>query len=188
MCEVQWPVRTVRLRGGSLWRGGSSFTGDPGRYVKIWACLPIGAPIVPKGTWCQGARLVYRGLWKMVEGGPLYWGTLTYVKQCSEMGVFFHRGPTFGEHGWAFLSWGLLIRGIFIRSFRDMLMPCRRVSLSIGAPLGEPGGGSFAGNFERKEVVYLGSILGPRGYSDFKSGGHGCHDPIWGTKGPSIKA
>ena len=24
-------------------------------------------------------------------------------KQSSEMGVYFHRGPTFGEHGWAFL-------------------------------------------------------------------------------------
>ena len=27
-----------------------------------------------------------------------------YVKQGSEMGVCFHRGPTFGEHGGAFLS------------------------------------------------------------------------------------
>jgi hypothetical protein len=47
--------------------------------------------------------------------------------------------PVWGEHGWAFLSWGLPIRGIFIRSFRDMQnckMPCRRESLSIGAPLG----------------------------------------------------
>ena len=50
----------------------------------------------------------------------LYWGTLRYVKQGSEMGVYFHRGPTFGEHGWAFLSWGLLIRGFFIRPFRNM--------------------------------------------------------------------
>jgi len=30
-------------------------------------------------------------------------------------------------------------------------------------PTGEPGGGSFAGTFERKEV-YLGSFLGPRGF------------------------
>jgi len=72
----------------------------------------------------------------MDEGRLLYWGTLRYVKQGSEIGVYFHRGPTFGERGWAFLSWGLLLRGIFIRSFRDMQMPCRRVSLSIGAPLG----------------------------------------------------
>jgi len=80
------------------------------------------------------------------------------------MGVHFHRGPTFGEHGWAFLSWGLLVRGIFIRSFRDMQMPCRRVSLSIGDPLGILEGGLFAGTFERKEEVYLGSFLGPRGH------------------------
>jgi hypothetical protein len=30
-------------------------------------------------------------------------------------------------------------------------MPCKRASLSIGARLGEPGGGSFAGTFERNE-------------------------------------
>jgi len=72
----------------------------------------------------------------MDEGRLLYWSTLRYVKQGSEMGVYFHRGPTFGEHGWAFLSWSLLVTGIFIRSFTDTQMPCRRVSLSIGAPLG----------------------------------------------------
>jgi len=100
----------------------------------------------------------------MDEGGLLYWRTLRYVKQGSEMGVCFHRGPTFGEHGLTFLSWGLLIRGIFIKSFRDMQMPCRRVSLSIGAPLGNMEGGSFVWTFERKEVVYMGSFLGPRGH------------------------
>jgi len=61
----------------------------------------------------------------MDEGGLLTGELLRYVKQGSEMGTHFCRGPTFGEHGWAFLSWGLLVRGIFIRSFRDMQMPCR---------------------------------------------------------------
>jgi len=132
--------------------------------LRVWASLSIRTPIVPRGTsvW-WGGRLVSRGLRKMDEGGLLYWGTLRYVKQDSEMGVYCHRGPIFGEHGWAFLSWGLLIRGIFIRSFRDMQMPCRWVSLSIGGPAVEPGVGSFAGTFERKEV-YLGSFLGPRGH------------------------
>ena len=51
---------------------------------------------------------------RWMEGGLFYWGTLGYVKQGSEMGVYFHRGPTFGEHGWAFLSQGLLIRGILL--------------------------------------------------------------------------
>ena len=36
------------------------------------------------------------------------------------MGVYFRRGPTLGEHGWAFLSSGFLIRGIFTRFSRDM--------------------------------------------------------------------
>jgi len=53
-------------------------------------------------------------------GGLLHWGTQRYVKQGSEMGVCFCRGPTFGEHGWALLSWGLLIREILMRSLRDM--------------------------------------------------------------------
>ena len=68
-----------------------------------WASLSIGAPVVPRGTWCLGGRLEYRGLWKMDEGGSLL-VSLRYVKQGSEMGVFFGRGPTFAEHGWAFLS------------------------------------------------------------------------------------
>ena len=41
-------------------------------------------------------------------------------------------------------------------------MPCRRVSLSIGALLGNLEGGSFGGTFERK--VYLGSFLEHRGH------------------------
>jgi len=55
-----------------------------------------------------------------LEGGLLYWGTRRYVKQGSEMGVCFRRGPAFGEHGWALLSWGLLIGGIFMGSLRNM--------------------------------------------------------------------
>jgi len=50
-----------------------------------------------------GRRLVYRGFERWMKE-DFYWGTLRYVKQGLEMGVFFCRGPTFGEHGWAFLS------------------------------------------------------------------------------------
>ena len=51
-----------------------------------------------------------------------------------------------------------------MRLSRDM-----QNALSPGLPLHrghvrEPGGGSFAGIFERKEKVYLGSFLGPRGH------------------------
>ena len=45
------------------------------------------------------------------------------------------------------------------------------ISLHRG-PVGEPGWSSFAGTYERKEKVYLGSFPGPRGHQDFKSGGH----------------
>jgi len=69
------------------------------------------------------------------------------------MDVCFHRGPTFGEHGWAFLSWGLLIRGIFIKFFRDIQMPCRRVSLSIGAPLGNLEGVPLLGLLKERSSI-----------------------------------
>jgi len=87
----------------------------------------------------------------MDEGRLLYWGTLRYVKQVSDRGIYFHRGPTFVEYGWAFLSWGLLIREIFIRSFRDMQIPCRQVSLSIGAPLGNLEGARLLGLLREKK-------------------------------------
>ena len=61
------------------------------------------------------------------------------------------------------------------------------ISLSIGAPLGKLKGVLLLGLLI-EEVVYLGSIHGPSGHYDFKSGGHGSHDTIWGTKGPSVKA
>ena len=44
--------------------------------------------------------------------------------------------PLLGNMDGRFFLGGLLIRGNFIRTFRDMQMPCRRVSLSVGAPLG----------------------------------------------------
>jgi len=43
-------------------------------------------------------------------------------------------------------------------------MPCKHVSLSIGALLGNLGVGSFARTFVRKEKVYLASFLGSRGH------------------------
>ena len=65
--------------------------------LRIWTSLSIGAPRVPRGPWCLGGRLLYRGLSKMDEGKLPSWGTLRYVKQGSEMVVYFHRGPTFGN-------------------------------------------------------------------------------------------
>jgi len=38
------------------------------------------------------------------EGGSFTGDPKRYVKQGSEMGTCFHRGPTFGEHKGAFLS------------------------------------------------------------------------------------
>jgi len=51
-------------------------------------------------------------------------------------------------------------------------MPCKQVSLSLGGPMGNLEGICLLGLFEKKSIVYPGSFLGPRGYSDFKSGAH----------------
>jgi len=59
----------------------------------------------------------------------------------------------------------------FLRTFeikryikRYVITICKRVSLSIGAPLGNLEGIFLPGRFERKEKVYLGSLLGTRGH------------------------
>jgi len=39
-----------------------------------------------------------------LEGSSFTGDPKRYVKQGSEMGICFHRGPTFGEHGRVFLS------------------------------------------------------------------------------------
>jgi len=41
-------------------------------------------------------------------------------------------------------------------------MPCKRASLSIGGPVGEPGGGSFVGTFERQEEYIWVPLWTPR--------------------------
>ena len=43
-------------------------------------------------------------------------------------------------------------------------MPCKWVSLSLGAPLQSLEEIRLPGLFEKKTMVYLGSFLGPRGY------------------------
>jgi hypothetical protein len=78
------------------------------------------------------------------------------------MGVCFHKGPAFEKNGGALLSSGLLIERDFMKFLTDMQNSMLTgISLYWG-PVGEPGKGSFSGNFEKK--VYLGSFLGPRGH------------------------
>ena len=76
------------------------------------------------------------------------------------MGVCSHRGPALGEHGRSFL------RAFEIKKHikRYVKMSCKRVSLSIEAPLGNLEGIRLQGLFEKKSIVYLGSFLGPRGH------------------------
>jgi hypothetical protein len=53
---------------------------------------------------------------------------------------------------------------------REVKILCKRVSLSLGAPLGNLEGIRLPGLFEeKKRIVYPGSFLRPRGFYDFKS-------------------
>jgi len=80
---------------------------------------------------------------------------------------------------------------------RDVKMPCKRVFLSIGAPLGEPGGNSTAGTFERKGQYIWVPFLDPEDIKILNLGaiwnfgkGTGLSRAdirLWGTKGPSIR-
>ena len=56
---------------------------------------------------------------------------------------------------------GAFFKGILIRSFRDMHMPCRWVSLSIGAPLGNLEGVLFLGLLREKKQYFWASFLDP---------------------------
>jgi hypothetical protein len=62
------------------------------------------------------------------------------------MGVCFHRGLVFGEHG------GTLCRAFEIKRCikRYVKMPCKLLSLSIGAPLGNLEVICLPGLYERK--------------------------------------
>jgi len=70
--------------------------------------------------------------------------------------------PLLGNMGGRFFLTAFLFRGIFMRFSREMQMPCKRVSLSIGALLGNLEGVRLLGLL--RENVYLGSFLGPRGH------------------------
>ena len=73
---------------------------------------------------------------------------------------------------WAPLLWNmevlmflraLLFRGIFMRFSREMQMPCKRVSLSIGTLLGNLEGVHLAEFLREKNKIYLDSFLEARG-------------------------
>jgi hypothetical protein len=69
------------------------------------------------------------------------------------MVICFHRGHPF-------------LRAFEIKRYikRDVKMLCKRVNLTVGAPLGNLGGDSLARTFREKRMVYLGFFLGPTGH------------------------
>jgi hypothetical protein len=95
-----------------------------------------------------------------LEGGSFTENPERYVKYGSGMGVCFHRGPLLGT----------MEECSFLRAFEiqkyikiHVKMPCKEVSLSIGALLGNMEGICLPGLFERKRK-YMCSFVGPRGH------------------------
>jgi len=64
----------------------------------------------------------------MDEGGLLYWVTLRYVQQGSEMGVYFHWGPLLGNMDGRFFLGAFLLEEFLLGPLEICKMPCRRVS------------------------------------------------------------
>jgi len=70
----------------------------------------------------------------------------------------------FGNMAGRFFLGAYLLEEFSLGSLEICKTPCRQASLSTGTPAGEHAGSSFAGTFERKEIVYLAFFLGPRGH------------------------
>jgi len=72
--------------------------------------------------------------------------------------------PLLGNMEVCFFNRAFLFRGIFMRFLREMQMPCKWVSLSIGTLLGNLEGVRLPGFLRERKEIYLGSFLGPRGH------------------------
>jgi hypothetical protein len=135
-----------RLRGGA-W--GSSFTGDPGRYVqKVSGCghLSMGAPFSPGGSRYVGRGRIPRTLideWRRVL-------VLGHLSVRDSVKGALGRGPFTGEPE----RWGF---------WEICKMTCRRASLFTGALLRNLEE-FVCRDFWEKIKVYLGSFLGPGGH------------------------
>jgi len=119
-----------------------------------------------RGTWREGSftgdpeRYVSKALkmgWASVSIGTPFWGNM---EGRSLLRAF--------ERKENFLIWGNFYDGLELYAKGS----CKRVSLSIGAPLGNLEGVRLPGLFERKRKVFMGSFFGPRRHEDFKSGGN----------------
>ena len=105
------------------------------------------------------ASLSEGALWGEPGGmAPLLGTPKDMLSKTLEMGGCFHKVPVFGERrdapflgplreGKKFRCLGKFLWGIWER--------CTKAVLSIGAPFGEPGGGSFTGTFWQKNKMHI---------------------------------
>ena len=90
-------------------------------------------------------------------------GTPEYMlSKAVEMGVCFHRGPAFEEHGGTPIFLGLwregnfFILGNFYKKFERYVKKTRQKGNSLNrSPVEEPGVGSFTRNFERIKRIHV---------------------------------
>ena len=109
----------------------------------------------------NGPALSVTAVWGETGGrAPLLGSPKDRLSKAPEMVVCFHRGPILGNMGGGTLLYrGLQENGEILFLSGELLWgiqeTCKRklwkwTNLSIRAPAGEPGGGSFTGPFERQ--------------------------------------
>jgi hypothetical protein len=120
-----------------------------------------------------------------------------YVKAL-EMGIFFRRGPEFGEHGVTIFIRAFkrknLLRGIFVQVLRHVKMPCKWESLSTWTLLGNLDGVRLPGLMREKKKYIWVPFLEPGSIKILSMGaicnvskGTGRNIRLWVTNGLSIR-
>jgi len=108
------PLSLKRLRGGEL--GGGEGAPSLGTLEDMFReCPDMGislhrGPYSTEGTCVWGREALIPGTLKDGCKRAPYWGTLRYVKQRSEMGVYFHRAPLWGKMGGSFFLGAFLLQ------------------------------------------------------------------------------
>ena len=170
------------LSGGALWGepgGETPLLGtleDMKKRLWRWASLSVGALLgnLEGGSYigdferwmkegCRdGASLSEEALWGEPGGRARLLGTLKdMLSKALEMDICFHRCPASGElGGWSFpVAFEGREKFLYIGKFLWGIWEICNKGLIYGqlyrGPVGEPGGGSFTGTFERKKGLHI---------------------------------
>ena len=86
-----------------------------------------------------------------LEGSSLAGDPEGYVEKALEPSISFHRGPAFGNMNGRFFLGAFLLEEFLLGHLEICKIPCRKVSLSIGALLGNLEGVCLLGLLREKK-------------------------------------